>query len=124
MNRDLAFLGRLYETTELPKEKAYLYKYFKTIVQEAFVKYVHVFGDYDNFMEHTGHRCSKRWLDRLYSRLVKLQSDHRKAKQDMDFELLARIESGQHRDSVEFHRRDDEELEGDGGLQPPNVEVE
>ena len=124
MNRDLAFLSRLFETEELPKEKAYLYKYFKTAVQEAFVKYVHVFGNYDNFMEHTGHRCSKRWLDNLHERLVKLESEHREAKQNMDFELLARIESGKHRDSVKFNRREDEEIVGDSGADLPNGGVE
>ncbi len=115
MNRDLAFAGKLYETTEIPKGKAYLYKYFKTNVQEAFLKYFHVFGDYTFFMEHTGHRCSQRWLAQLHRKLVNLETIHHKAKSEMDLELLARIESGKHKvlwESNEFERRDDEQQEG------------
>lgn len=113
MNRDLAYLSRVYEE-DVPKDKAYLYKYFKTDVQQAFIKYVQVFGEYTHFMEHTGHRCSMRWLDGLYARLLKLEALQRKAKQDMDFQLLARIEAGRYkitRESSEFERREDEQEE-------------
>jgi hypothetical protein len=97
LNRDLCFLSRKFETIELPREKAYLYKYFKTKVQEAFLKYVHVFGDYAHFSDHTGHLCSFRWLETLYKRLRHLEDVHRQAKQGLDFEKLAIIEKGRYK---------------------------
>ena len=120
MNRDLAFLSRAFEN-ELPKNKAYLYKYFKTPVQEAFLKYFYVFNDYTHFMTHTGYRCSQRWLANLHAKLTKLETLHDKAKKEMDLELLAYIESGNHKDFCESNRRDDEEE--DDGLQVILYEV-
>jgi len=124
LNRDLILLSRSY-LAELPRNKAYIYKYFPTEFQEAFVKYVHAFGEYSQFMEHTGHRASFRWLNILYERLIKLEAVHKKAKQDMDFEFLAIIESGQYtviREFPEFERRDDEH--DDSATQPAQPEVE
>jgi hypothetical protein len=92
----LAFLSRSYEQFEIPKEKAYLYKYFKTPVQELFVKYMHVFNDHRNFMPHTGYRCEDRWLRVLHTRLIKLEALHAQAKKDLDFELLRIIERGEY----------------------------
>lgn len=97
MSRDLAFLSRRFESVELPREKAYLYKYFKTKVQEAFLKYVHVFGEYSNFTDHTGLHITPRWLKKLHDRLVMLETLHRQAKKDIDLETLALIETGKYR---------------------------
>ncbi len=80
MNRDLVFISRRFDSVELPREKAYLYKYFRTKVQEAFLKYAHVFGDCTHFSDHTGHYCSPRWLKTLYTRMTRLESAHREAK--------------------------------------------
>lgn len=97
MSRDLAFISRRFDTVELPREKAYLYKYFKTKVQEAFLKYVYVFGEYSNFSDHTGISCTPRWLKKLHDRLVKLETLHREAKQGFDLETLAKIETGKYK---------------------------
>lgn len=96
-NHDLSFLARRWETVELPKEKKYLFRYFDTPLQVAFLKYVHVFEDYSNFVDHTGLSCSTRWLAILYNRLRMLQTLHREARSNMDMTTLAHIESGNYK---------------------------
>jgi len=96
-NRDLSFLARQWETVELPKEKKYLLRYFNTPLQAAFLKYVHIFGDYSNFVDHTGLASSPRWLAILYNRLQTLQTLHREARANMDMTALAHIESGNYK---------------------------
>lgn len=93
-SRDLDFIGRRFETYQLPKEKKYLQKYFKTPLQKAFIKYFFVFGDFENFTNHTGIVCQKRSLCQLQERLNILESAHKKFRTSMDLEQLAKLESG------------------------------
>jgi hypothetical protein len=93
-NRDLLWLSKEYENFELPKEKKYLLKYFKSDIQAAFLKYYFVFGNFDNFKEHTGFDCQHRWLLILQNKLQKLESMRIQARADMDMTLLAKIEAG------------------------------
>lgn len=96
-NPDLIFLARQWETVELPKDKKYLLKYFDTPLQMTFLKYVYVFENYSNFVDHTGFPCTTRWLAVLYNRLQTLQSLHRAARANMDMTALAKIESGKYK---------------------------
>ena len=91
---DLKLLSFQLETIELPKEKKYLFKYFDTPLQIAFLKYIHVFGDYKNFVDHTGLSCQLKWLKTLHQKLQRLEKLHKEARFNMDLEGLARIESG------------------------------
>ena len=100
-NRDLLLLAKKWEVIELPKEKKYLLKYFKTPLQTAFLKYVYVFGECVNFVDHTGNQCCARWLQTLYNRMQTLESLHRDAKVNMDMTLLAHIESGKYHLEIE-----------------------
>jgi len=93
-NSDLIFLARQWETVELPKDKKYLFKYFDTPLQQSFIRYVYLFGEYNNFPDHTGFKCQLRWMKELYSRLQILQNAHKEARKNMDMEELALIESG------------------------------
>lgn len=92
--RDLNFLSRDFENLEIPKDKKYLLNYFRKEVQQAFLKYFFVFGDYSNFVDHTGHYCQQRWLKILHQKLIDLESIHNDAKKNLDFSLLTKIESG------------------------------
>lgn len=96
-NHDLDFLARSWETIEISKQKKYLFKYFDTPLQEVFLKYILVFGEYSNFSDHTGFKCSARWLETLYNRFLLLQKLHQDAKIDMDMTKLALIESGNYK---------------------------
>jgi hypothetical protein len=93
-NSDLIFLARQWEAVELPKDKKYLLKYFDTPLQQMFIRYVYLFGDYANFQDHTGVRCQLRWMKELNIRLQSIQKAHKEARQNMDIEKLAFIESG------------------------------
>jgi len=93
-NPDLAFVSKAWENLEVSKEKKYLLKYFDTPVQEAFLKYYLVFGNYTHFCDHTGYFCQVRWLKLLYDKFIKLEALKSKAKQEMDFHLLTRLEDG------------------------------
>jgi len=92
--KDLHFISKEYENFIVPKNKKYLLKYFNTDLQEAFLKYYLVFGDWSNFVEHTGLVCQPRWMKTLESKLVLLEAAHLEAKKDMDMTKLAKIESG------------------------------
>lgn len=95
--RDLSFISKEFETFEFPKGKKYLLKYFDTALQEAFLKYVFVFGNYDNFVDHTGLSCQPHWLKNLYNKLKQIESLHKEAKSilsEENMKRLAQIESG------------------------------
>lgn len=97
MKNDLDFISRRYETIELPGDKQYLLKYFDTEVQAAYVKYVYVFGSDENFSDHTGIPCTRKWLAHLSARLKSLESTYRAAKSSLteeNLEIVARIEKG------------------------------
>ena len=96
LDLELEFVsGRIFDLT-IPKERKYLYKYFASDAQQHFVKYYLTFGNFTRFAEHTGFRFEKRWLRYLKGRLLKLMEAHKKAKEDLDFETLTKIESGQY----------------------------
>lgn len=93
-HHDLKLISLQLESVELPKEKKYLLKYFDTPLQIAFLKYFHVFGDYANFVDHTGISCQLKWLKTLHSKLQRIEKMHKEARSNMDLETLAKIESG------------------------------
>lgn len=92
--RDLDFLSREFENSEIPKDKKYLLKYFRKDIQQSFLKYFFIFGDFENFVDHTGIYCQKRWLSILHQKLIDLEAIHSTAKKNIDLDLLKKIESG------------------------------
>lgn len=87
----------------LPKEKTYLYKYFKTPVQQQFVRYTYVMDDSTpqfftfilrNFVNHTGYRLDDRKVTQFLAKYRKIEEVWQRAKKDLDFELLKTIEDG------------------------------
>jgi hypothetical protein len=95
--RDLLFISGEFDGFDLPKEKNYLFKYFRKDIQQKFVRYFFAFNDFDNFVDHTGLYCQKRWLKILYNKLLKLESLHKQAKSSIDLETLLKIESGKYK---------------------------
>ena len=79
---------------ELPKDLQYLYKYFPTEIQMAFLRYYYTFREGSRFVEHTGYFCTKRWINDLASKYEKLILTYYEAKKNMDFTLLSNIQSG------------------------------
>lgn len=97
MNSDLDFISRKFSNWELPRDKKYLLKYFTSDCQQEFLRYYLIFGNYNNFVDHTGFLCQKKWLAELLGRLKEVESAHAKAKQAFDLELLAKIENGEYK---------------------------
>ncbi len=97
--KDLLFLAGVFFDFEIPKERQYLFRYFKTNIEKQFIRYYYCFGDYEHFAEHTGLYCQKRWLKILKRRLDELVAVHAAAKLEADLESgrLAYIESGKYK---------------------------
>lgn len=95
--KDLIFLSGNFDDLEVPKEKNYLFKYFRKEIQQKFVRYFFAFNGFDNFVDHTGLYCQKRWLKILHDKLFKLESLHKEAKKNIDLEALLKIESGKYK---------------------------
>jgi hypothetical protein len=91
---DLTFISGDFLKDCLPRDKQYLYNYFKTDIQICFVRYIHTFGNHTYFAEHTGCPCTRRNLQILTAKLHGIEDAHRKAKSRMDFDLLEKIEKG------------------------------
>ena len=96
MTNELTFLSGQFFDCDLPKEKQYLFRYFKTDLERQFLRYHHCFGQYERFTDHTGLYCQTRWLHILKRRLDLLVRVHAQAKREMDLELLAQIETGKY----------------------------
>ena len=96
----LSFISGNFFDVEIPKEKRYLLKYFKTDIQVAFLRYYLVFGCVVNFVDHTGFYCSIRMLYKMQKKLRHLSDAHAKAKSELteeNMEILQLLESGKYR---------------------------
>ena len=97
IDNELAFISGKYLEEDLPKEQSYLLKYFRSETQVAFLKYYLMFEGYVRFVEHTGYSASWKWMELLKQKLQVLQAAHKKAKDEMDLETLATIETGKYK---------------------------
>jgi coproporphyrinogen III oxidase len=95
--KELKFIGGVFFDYVLPKEKNYLFRYFRTDIEKAFLRYYYCFGEYEFFCDHTGYRCQQRWLKLLLKRHDRLVAIHAKAKSNADFDLLSLLESGKYK---------------------------
>jgi hypothetical protein len=69
-------------------------KYFKSDIKKAFLQYFITFGVSHRFCEHTGCFCTVRYLKRMRKRFRQLKMAYNKAREDLDFEMVAKIEMG------------------------------
>jgi hypothetical protein len=95
--RDLDFISGEFFEYEIPKDKRFLLKYYKTDMQLAFLRYYLVFGECRNFVDHTGCHCSPRMVYRLEHRFQFLVNAHSQAKSSFteeSMEFLQLVESG------------------------------
>ena len=96
-DRELKFISGEFLHCDLPKEKKYLFKYFRNESQRQFLKYYFTFDGNINikyFSRRTGYVCSERWLSTLRNKIITLERVHNNAKRDLDFEKLSLIKSG------------------------------
>ncbi len=106
---DLKFLAGNFLNYELPRDKKYLLKYFKTPIEVSFIKYYYCFSEnpesYLFFTDHTGLYCQPRWIKLLQKKLTKLVELHDSAADEMAFEELAKIEQGKHKLQYPVNKR-------------------
>lgn len=89
--QDMHFISGDFFDYDVPKEKRYLLKYFKTEVQQVFLRYFLVFGDIRNFVPHTGCYCTQRLLRRLQTDYNKLVRYYQSSKESLDEEGMMTI---------------------------------
>lgn len=97
---DLHFISGTFFEYDVPKDRRYLLKYFKTDLQLAFLRYYLVFGDCKNFTDHTGYVCNRRLRDKLMNRFHGLIRAYETAKRSLTEEgmdVLHLIETGKFR---------------------------
>lgn len=91
--RDLVFSSD-FMRSPVPKEKSWMAKYFKTKTKRMFLKYFMAFGSTARFTRHCGQVCTKRYVKKMKMQFLKISEKHRRAKEDLDFEMVAKIEMG------------------------------
>ena len=97
MIKEVMFIGGTFFNCDLPKDRSYLFKYFRSRLEKQFLRYYYCFEDIEHFTDHTGYRCQKRWLRILVARLKRLTAIYANAKSEANLELLALIESGKYK---------------------------
>lgn len=75
-------------------EFSWMTHYFGKGICRDFLKYFSIFRSTVHFSEHVGRPCSVRWAKRMQSRFVRLERARLEARESMDFEALADIETG------------------------------
>jgi len=93
-NLEIQFLSGNYFDYEIPLDKNYLLKYFKTEIQLHFLKYFLKFSTRDKFIDRTGIYCTDRYLLSLERKYFKIEQLMEEAKKNFDFKLVEKINSG------------------------------
>lgn len=94
---DLKLIAANFFDLEIPKEKRYLLKYFVGKLQVTFLRYYMIFGNYRNFCEHTGFKCSSNLKFRLEKRFLGLTQLYENCKKNLtedSIKTINLIESG------------------------------
>jgi hypothetical protein len=95
--KEAVFLAGLFFEYDIPREKQFLLKYFRSPLEKQFVKYYLCFGEIDNFVDHTGFFCQKRWLRILKKRIDKIMSVHEIYKKNFELDKLRELENGRYK---------------------------
>ena len=92
--KDLKFISGEFFDYEIPKDKKWLKKYFKTPFQRQFLRYFLIFDNLDYFVAHTGINVHLRYLKRLRVKYYILLEMKKIAKENFDMQKLWLVESG------------------------------
>lgn len=92
--KEAIFLAGLFFDYDIPRDKMFLLKYFRSPLENQFIKYYLCLGEIDHFVDHTGYFCQKKWLIILKKRIDKLIFYYNKYKQEGDLYKLYEIENG------------------------------
>ena len=92
--KDALFLAGVFFEYNIPRDKQFLLHYFRSPLERQFVKYYLCFGEIENFVDHTGFFCQKRWLRILKKRIEKILGVHESYKNNLELDKLREIEDG------------------------------
>lgn len=98
--RDVEFIGGKFFETDIPKENQYLFKYYTTDLQVAFLRYWFFFKCSESFQDYTGFHCTNKHVQSLEARLLEVVAAYESAKKAMDLEQVWKIESGKYKFKV------------------------
>ena len=112
---DLEFISGNFLYDDLSSDKEFLRQYFKTKLEIRFLVYYFTFCDLytflgfqvflQNFIDHTGFACSRRWLQLLLQKVKFVEQALIKASKAADFAALSEIRSGKFHLPVSCVRR-------------------
>ena len=91
---DLGLIAGEFFDMLLPKNKQYLWYYFKTDIERQFVTYYLLFNCHGRFSHHTGYVCSDRYCWKMQKRLRKIENAFAAAQKAGDIETIAAIKMG------------------------------
>jgi hypothetical protein len=97
MGNDLSYMAGDFAEPVIPKDKKYLFKYFKTDIQTIFLKYYMTYKTTSGFTNATGRKCTRQFLSKQRRKIEIVEAAHQKAKQEFDIELLWKIENGKYK---------------------------
>jgi len=92
--KDAVFLAGLFFDYDVPRDKQFLFKYFRTPLERQFVRYYLCFGEVENFVDHTGYFCQQRWVRLLKKRMDNLLRIHETYKNNFELDKLRELEEG------------------------------
>jgi len=93
--KEAEFLAGAFFDCQLPSDKMFLFKYFKSDLEKQFLKYYFCFQEIDCFSAHTGLVCQTRWARILEKRFKLLNFCHNFFKKNFELDKLARMETGE-----------------------------
>lgn len=95
--RDRNLVSGNFLEDNIPHDKLWMCKYFKSEIQKRFLIYFLVFRIQYQFSRHTGIPCSLRYVKKMKKKFKILEKVHAKAKQEFDLDTLSQIEMGNYK---------------------------
>lgn len=94
MEYDLKIISGDFLEENLPKEKKYILKYFKTELSKKIAIYYFNFNNINNFVSHTGYYCEIDYLKKCVSKYKEVEKEHDYALKEFDLEKMEKIQNG------------------------------
>ena len=95
--RDRNLISGAFLDDNIPHEKLWMCKYFKSEIQKRFLIYFLIFKSHYYFQRHAGIPCTKRYLKQMKKKFSFLENAHKKAKENFDLDILSKIEMGKYK---------------------------